>query len=106
VRSSPIPFSSSGGGIGHGHPNHPPGSTGISGVGHGHMIPQGFQPHPELYHSHSYEGPVAQHPYNQYRCIGLSPFWLGDCGIIRGVLIAGCPPVELYECGTKYPCGH
>jgi hypothetical protein len=66
VRSSPIPISSSGGGIGHGHPNHPPGSTGISGVGHGHMIPQGFQPHPELYHSHSYEGPVAQHPYNQY----------------------------------------
>jgi hypothetical protein len=59
----------------------------------------------EIYNQ-AYQSHVRSSPIPFSSSGGLSPFWLGDCGIIRGVLIAGCPPVELYECGTKYPCGH
>ncbi|XP_071120754.1 uncharacterized protein [Mytilus edulis] len=63
LESVPIPVS---GGLGHGHPVQQQPFSGMSGVGHSHSKPHGFQPHPGLYHSHSYEGPMPQSPYSHY----------------------------------------
>ncbi|CAC5389876.1 unnamed protein product [Mytilus coruscus] len=63
IQSVPINVS---GGLGHGHPVQQQPFSGMSGVGHSHSIPHGFQPHPGLYHSHSYDGSMMQSPHSHY----------------------------------------